>query len=663
MLCVITFLSAFLLFQIELIVAKLFLPSYGGSYLVWGACVVFFQAVLLAGYVFAHYLIKRFGIKTYLKLHIALLFLPFLFFPGHNIHVNDQAASMPLVLDIFVRLFLTIGPVFFILSTVSLVTQSWLAASKLQGREHPYMLYAVSNIGSFAALWTYPFIFEYFMTNTEQLNIWRVAYVVLAVLNILCLYIVGPLEEKVRAEEKVAPVTRGTALRWLCLSAGSVALFLSVTNIITYEVAPVPLLWILPLSIYLLSFVLAFKNKPLVPRWMNTWSVLILVLAMALYVYQRVTLMPAAWAIILFSTALFFLCLHAQNELIKSKPAPGNMTFFYVMISLGGFLGGFVTSWIVPLISRSPVEFLLGVGLLALAYSKKSLRIILIGLLLAAVVFDTTYKTHTSLIKKRNYYGIYDAYDKNGVRTFLHGTTLHGLEWTDQRRMVPLGYYSPLSPLGEVFIKDIFSARRVGAFGLGAGTIAMYAKPDMPMDFYELDPDVVKIAAKHFYYLNLAPGPVKVAIGDARISLAKSGLTYDVLVIDAFGGDSIPFHLINRDVVKLYREHLTSHGGILFHIPNRYFDLEPIVARIAQDLGGYVAFKEAKQDGITMRTFWAVITWDQERFIRLVSEEGWRLTDLTHFKPMATWTDDFSTVLPILKLDDIVESLKQFKRK
>jgi hypothetical protein len=660
LLSLITFISAFLLFQIELIIAKLFLPNYGGSYLVWGACVVFFQAALLAGYVFSHWMVDRFKIKNYLKIHLGLLLLPFLFFPGHTIHVTSQVITLPLVLDVFIRLIATIGPVFFVLSTASLVTQSWLASSSLKRKSHPYILYAISNIGSFAALWSYPFVFEYFLTNTQQLNLWRLFYVLLVGLTVWA-WKTLPVTTSATHKEETIPVSRATAIKWLMLSAAGVVLFLSVTNIITYEVAPVPLLWIIPLSIYLLSFVLTFKSKPWTPKWLQSSGSVIILLGVLLYFQTKVTFLSPAWAIILFNLVLFLLCVYSQHELIKSRPAQGNLTFFYVMISLGGFLGGFVTSWIIPAISKAPVEFLFGLALIAAAFPKKNLKYILLICVAGAFIFDSTYKSHQSLVKLRNYYGIYDIYDRNGVRTFVHGTTLHGLEWTDPaRRYIPLGYYSPMSPMGEVIIKDVFQAKRLGAVGLGAGTMAMYSKPSMPIDFYELDPDVLNIAQKQFWYLSYAPGSVRVAVGDARVSLSNTPIKYDLLVIDAFGGDSIPVHLVNKDVMMLYRSRLSDRGGILLHIPNRYFDLEPVLSNIARELGAYVAIKESKQDGITMHTFWAVITWDQERFAKL-TEDGWRPLDQQKFKSMRTWTDQFSTVLPILKFQELLQSLQHFK--
>lgn len=662
LLSIITFFSAFLLFQIELIIAKLLLPVYGGSYLVWGGCVVFFQAVLLAGYFLAHKGIDFLGLKKYLKVHLCLLLLPFLFFPGRPIHIDHHASNLPLVLDIFLRLIITIGPVFLVLSTASLVTQSWLSKSTHTRRNHPFILYAISNVGSFMALWTYPFLVEPALTHTMQLNIWRIVYVLLVVLTFWAFKTIAVSDVK-EEREVTLPVSRSVAIRWLLLSAAGVMMFLSVTNLITYEVAPIPLLWIIPLSIYLLSFILCFKSKPWYPFWLKPIPAIALCLGVMFYFQVRTSFLPAAWSVILFNLILFFLCLFAQRELIKTKPATGNLTFFYVMISLGGFLGGFVTSWIVPLISYSPVEYLMGLAIIAWVYPHKVTRFVLLGLIVIAIGADYWTNPHHSLVKKRNFYGIYDVFDKNEVRTFVHGTTLHGLEWTTpEKRFIPLGYYSPMSPMGDIFKQDIFNAKRVGAIGLGAGTTAMYSKPDVPMDFYELDPDVLSIAQQHFWYLRMAPGPVRIAIGDARLSLANSpGVIYDLLIVDAFGGDAIPVHLINKDVIGLYREHLSAHGGILFHIPSRYFNLEPVLANIAKATGAFVAMKVAKQDGITLHSFWGILTWDQTRFMRLVTQEGWRALDVADYKPMRTWSDDYSTVMPVLQFDQLWAALTHYK--
>ena len=716
-----TFLSAFLLFQIELIVAKLFLPYYGGSYLVWGACIVFFQAVLLAGYCFAHTFLRRFGACLYLKIHLWLLFIPLLFFPLRNLHLSFSCGPLPLVLDIFWQLTITIGPVFFVLSTMSLVTQSWLAASFLKERNNPYGLYAVSNLGSFAALLTYPFIFEQYLTNTEQLQIWRVLYLILVFTNLLAWRMIKTEGRRVDKTEgfAIAPVSGKEIVRWLVLGAAGVVMFLSVTNIITYEVAPVPLLWVIPLGIYLMAFVLNFKKNPWCPLWISRYISPIIGLAAMMYFLSQKHFLPVLLVIALLCGFLFLICMYTQHRLIQTKPSSDvQMTLFYVMLSLGGFLGGIFTSWVIPLISNTLIEYLVGLLLVALmvpqvskglplwkiclsalllvlafyvwphifnkyhcwsfvllwvavwfsflglASDKKFFAAALIGIILMTPLLEPIWQGDHFIIKKRNYYGIYEIYDtKGGIRVLVHGTTLHGIEFLDQqRRRFPIGYYSPFSAIGSLLIKDVFQAKRIGVVGLGTGTLSMYAKLDCPIDYYELDADVKSLASKYFWYLAEAPGEVNVILGDARLSLKKApDGVYDLLVIDAFSGDSIPIHLVNKDVLVEYRHKLASRGGIVFHITNRYLNLEPVLAKMAADSGAYVALKDVGDEGLNMRSIWCILTWDDDRFIKLITEENWQPLEIDPKDQGRIWSDDYSTILPIINMGELAISLKAFK--
>jgi spermidine synthase len=718
-----TFLSAFLMFQIELIIAKLFLPNYGGSYLVWGACIVFFQAVLLAGYVFAFAFIRRLGMSSYLKIHLWLLLVPFLFFPLRDFHLSFGSFTIPLVLDIFWRLTVTIGPVFFTLSTMSLVTQSWLAVSDLKQRVNPYRLYAVSNLGSFAALLTYPFLIEPDLTNTQQLQIWRILYLVLVLGNCLAWALIktGQNQQKgtVPLSSREQSPSKSEMLRWLCLGAAGVVMFLSVTNIITYEVAPVPLLWVIPLGIYLSAFILNFKKNPWCPSWIVRFIGPIIGLAALMYFLPLKLFLPALIVIAIFCVFLFLICMYTQNQLIRSKPiSDAHMTLFYVMISLGGFLGGILTSWVIPLISNSLIEYLTGLLLVAsmfrpsykklsrwklwacvlmaaaaffiwpyfvktyhlslfvllwagvwcafsgLTYDKKSLSAVLAGLILTTPFLESIWQHEHFIIKKRNYYGIYEVYDnKDGIRVFVHGTTLHGIEFIDQgKRQVPLGYYSPESAIGSLLIADVFQAKRVGVVGLGAGTLSMYSKPSCPVDFYELDPDVKKLATNYFWYLADAPGDVNVILGDARISLNKApDGAYDLLAIDAFSGDSIPTHLVNKDVLAEYRRKLSGRGAIVFHITNRYLNLEPVLAKIAEDSGAYIAVKDVGDQGLNMRSIWCVLTWDDDRFLKLITRQDWQPLEIAPKDQGRIWSDDYSTILPIMNMGEMAASIKAFK--
>ena len=716
---VITFLSAFLLFQIELIVAKLFLPNYGGSYLVWGAAVVFFQAFLFLGYFFAQYAIDRWGIELYRKVHVGLILLPFLFFPGRNLVINYSQEQLPLVVDVFVRLLTTVGPVFFVLSTVSVVWQVWLSRSDLPQRNNPYALYAVSNLGSFAALFSYPFIFELYLNIGQQLMIWRVAYLAFALLNVLAFAWIKAKDHAVQKEKDEGhAVTRSDVLRWLFLGAGGVVMFLSVTNIMTYEVTPVPLFWIIPLGIYLAAFVLNFKRKPWCPRWIVKGIPVILGLSTMLFFLVQQAIFPAIISVILLCCSLFLVCMYCQNQLMAHKPkSDRSLAFFYVVISLGSFLGGFLTSWVVPLISINTFEYLIGLVLIAsvrifdgrakkeglttvaamagwaillvvwpkifvhynifgivilvgaiwlvtteLARSRWALALSLAVIACASSNLESLYKRHESLYKMRNYYGIYEVYDGKQMRSFLHGTTLHGVQFLEGNyRPIPLGYYSPLSPVGEVMIENQKVFKNVALIGLGAGTLAAYGNPRQAYDFYELDPDVYKIAKKYFTYMDISASHNRFIFGDARISLEKNaGAIYDAIIVDAFGGDSIPVHLVNKDVVAKYHGHLSDQGIILFHATNRYLDLEPVLARVANALGAYVGIKDVPDGGFNLRSIWIVMTWNEQAFRHLIQDKGWRPITAGRLADYPVWTDQYSSILPILRLDMLIGAIRAF---
>jgi len=288
----------------------------------------------------------------------------------------------------------------------------------------------------------------------------------------------------------------------------------------------------------------------------------------------------------------------------------------------------------------------------------------LAGIILATPILEPIWQNKQFIIKKRNYYGIYEIYDsKDGIRALIHGTTLHGLEFIDEaRRPVPIGYYSPLSAIGSLLINDTFQAKRVGVVGLGTGTLSIYSKPDCPIDYYELDADVYHLASKYFWYLSQAPGEVNVILGDARLSLKNApDSSYDILAIDAFSGDSIPTHLVNRDVLKEYRQKLNPKGAIIFHITNRYLNLEPVLARIAADAGAYIAIKDVGDEGVNMRSIWCILTWDEDRFLKLITQEDWQPLEISSKYQTNIWTDDFSTILPIINMGELAQSLKVFK--
>lgn len=723
----ITFLSAFLLFQIELIIAKIFLPHYGGSYLVWGSCIVFFQAVLLLGYLYAHYVIRALGIARYRYAHLALLFLPLLFFPGKPLIVTYTGSSFSLAADVFFRLTVTIGPVFFVLSTISLFTQAYLAGSTLPARDNPYALYSVSNLGSFAALLTYPFVFEYFLPLSGQLAVWRGLYFFLIALHIVALPAIKVMIHDAREEKQSVEREKLDVRRWFLLGAGGAMMFLSVNNIITIKIAPLPLLWILPLSIYLLAFVLNFKRSPWCPAWVSGKIHVVLGFSVLLYFFIQQGIFPVMIELVLLSGILFILCMYCQNQLIRSKPRnEQNLTSFYVIISFGSFIGGLMTSWVIPLVATELVEYMIGLVIIGMTlrpsgteakpkiYYLRLIVIFMVLLMLWPIVFYQynifavllllyiVERVYTELVKdrhavvislicilcltsssetfwrgeifwrgekivykKRNYYGLYRVVDSQGIRLLCHGATLHGGQsLKKEKELEPVIYYDRASPIARVMTSHLFNFKRVGVVGLGVGMLATYTKPNQELDFYELDPDIYTIADRYFTYTKHAAAHINYIYGDARLSLDKNASAkYDLLLVDAFGGDAIPVHLLTTEMIEKYKHHLNEGGILMFHISNRYLKLSPVLARTAFVLDARVCHHFGMNPFIPslVASEWVSLTWDENTFKILVNDLKWKSYDKKFLERYQPWTDQYSTILPIIKVEELFNSVKDFK--
>jgi len=722
---IITFLSAFLMFQIELITAKKFLPVYGGSYLVWGACMVFFQAALLLGYVAAHYGTKFLGAGRYLRWHLVLMLVPFLFFPGRPLHVESTHWNIPLSMDVFFRLAVTIGPVFFVLATVSLVTQMWLGHSRLKRESNPYFLYGISNIGSFLALFTYPFLFERYLTLTQQLTIWRGLYGILFLVTAAAFLIIktGRRAEVVHEEKTArASLSRDDVIRWFLLGAGGVMVFLGVNNIITMKIAPLLLLWIIPLGLYLLAYVLNFKRRPWCPAWIDTQSHSLIGFGFLFFLISAQRTLPMPIELLLMLVILFGLCMYCQRRLYRSRPDDQEqLTAFYVVMSLGGFAGGMIVTWIVPLIFTDILEFWIGLIVISLAYiwevprrrglapyfirvslvfmamlvvwpifcksynfwafillffsgwmvfrrlaeSRFGLSFFLIAALCLWPSIEPFWTKEVPVYRERNFYGSYDVVDKRGVRTLYNGDTLHGAQVLAPRfRHIPTTYYSRGTPVGKLIEREGRSFKRMGIAGLGVGTLAAYSKAGRVIDFYELDPDIARIARKYFTYLSDAQGKVNIIFGDARLSVERrKGKPYDLIVVDTFGSDAIPFHLLTKEMVRIYRKNLTDNGVLLFHITNRYLRLDPILARVGGALGADVSSQRgaALNTDLTLHTAWVAMTWSQKQARLLRSDLGWVPLNENSYPGVRPWTDDYIYVLPVIETGKVLKVFKDFK--
>jgi hypothetical protein len=652
---VVAFLGAFLLFSLELIVARRLLPGFGGSAHVWTTAMMVFQGLLLAGYVYAERVLRggRYG-----RAHLVLLALPALLLPLKVWAWPDQ-----LVLSLLV----SIGLPFFVLSTTSTVLQSW--------RGGAYELYAASNAGSLAALIAYPLLIEPFLSLRAQHLVWSALYVAFAALHAR----LAPRERLPPAAPR-APAALADEAEWLLLSLGPSAALLAATNLLTLDFAAVPLLWALPLSLYLLTLIAGFKKRPWYPRrlslavvWvMACWAAAVVVTVLfSSGLPDGFSLLRRVWVVnklAYICASLFLLCLICHHALARSRPDPARLPRFYTSIALGGFLGSVLVAVVMPRLARRlPMPELdwalagaLSIGALMWrgrrAQGEGESRPAVASLAFVGFLALWFYVKQSPAFEPgavhglRNVYGYYRVVDKDGERRFFHGNTLHGIQRLEPARAdEPLLYYARSAPIGEVYALFGRDFRRVGVVGLGVGALAAYSRAGQEVDFFELDPDVEAIARRWFTFLSRGRGAVRVLIGDGRLTLGRLGGRYELLVLDAFSGGAIPVHLLTREALRLYDGRLAPSGVVAIHVTNRFLNLRPVLAALARDRGWLAVAKQANvapRAGERSISSWIVLTGDRGK-IDALRAAGWESLD---GEPQArVWTDDYASLLSALR--------------
>ncbi len=708
-------------------IAKALLPRFGGSNLVWGACMVFFQGMLLSGYVYAHSVQRKLGVYKYAKLHWILLFAPVLFFPFKFGSIISSISIYGEVFTILKLLTLMISLPFITLSTTSLVLQRWLSISKTSESENPYVLYSASNLGSLIALITYPVLFEPFFTLKEQGNIWWSCYIFFIILNLLC-FPVNP-DEQAKSSKNSTKTSPLSIFIWGGLSCGACAILLATTNIITFDVASVPFLWVMPLSIYLLTFILTFKKKCWYPKCIPLIAYWSMTVGTILYFLSRLqSELPVAVTIFLYLIILFIVCLYCHGTLISLRPKnTHSLTSFYVSISFGGLIGTVLVSYIVPELSTSPIEYLIAFFIISstfgiidhflkktssisdisgkISYKKK---ILITSLWIISVIFTLTFLPYfivkiypdiylitiqmllaiplclilrgmsrrpwkfavimlsviflinqtpkyvanmSNVIRVRNFYGIYTIFERNNLRILQHGTVHHGKQYIKgPKKEIPLSYYHPSTPAGEILKKRFFECNNVGMIGLGTGAMAAYFQKGNSFTIYELDPDNIKIAKKYFSFLRDAEKrgvDLKYVSGDGRRSLKKEpDKLYDLLIIDAFSSDSIPVHLMTVEAISEYFRVLKEDGLLLMHISNKMLHLEPVVFSIAQVLNIPIGIKTnfGKVDEDADLTVWVALSKDVKKMNFLFEKLRWNIKNENVPGLPRPWTDQYSNI-------------------
>ena len=683
-------LSAFLLFEVQPVIAKMILPWFGGSSAVWSTCMLFFQLVLVLGYAYAHWLNKiaprKQAITHISLLAISLAALPIIPSPAWK-HSGIGQPS----LTILALLAVTVGLPYFVLSSTSPLLQAWYARTRRGGL--PYRLFALSSFCSMLALLTYPFLIEPNLSSRMQGLSWSAGFVGFTLLCAVTAWRRSAEAMRARISHRMDEVKTEKAgidsapswttnLLWLALAAVASILLLAVTTHLTQDVAAIPFLWILPLATYLLSFIMCFELPRLYHRAIFIPLLVVSLAFMAYRLQPDPAKMGMRLVIGLFALSLFVCCMVVHGELVRLKPQPRYLTGFYLMVSLGGAVGGVFVGLVAPYVFHAYYEFPVGLALCALVavivfgralavtptaprhWMQAGIGIMVVLLagyfyFLGSIMFQLVdgYR-----VVARNFYGqlrVSDdgdpRIDDDASRKLVHGAINHGQQMLrEEYRRLPVTYFCPESGIGRAMKALEGHPRRIGILGLGCGTLAAYGRPGDTLRIYEINPLVLEIAGREFTYLKDTPAKVEVALGDARLVLESeptgSGQLFDILVMDAFSGDSVPVHLIAKEAFAIYFRHLKPAGILAVNISNTYLALDPVMERAANAFDKVALvyhWNPKKDDAMCFSCSWTLFM-DRET-AAAHPELRYGAEVLRQKRPFRVWTDDFSNMFSILK--------------
>lgn len=712
------FASAFLAFWIQPLFAKLVLPRYGGAPAVWTTASLFFQVVLLAGYTYAHVL-ARLPLKTQLALHVILVTAALVALPINVAAIEPDAAAP--VLSLLAVLAVSLGIPFFALAATAPLLQQWFSRTGHRHADDPYFLYSASNAGSLIALIGYPFALEPLLGLRQQTLAWSVGCAVFAALLVACgagvwrqrrIQVSGshPPYSATSIDAVQDTPTRRTRLWWFLLAFAPSSLMLGVTQHITSEIAAAPLLWLVPLMIYVLTFIIAFARRQRVPaRAIDRIQPLAVILLLLVWPLNDVKSVLLVHLTVFAVTAM--MC-HA--ELARMRPTVRHLTSFYLWLSIGGAAGGAFNALVAPVVFDSVLEYPLALALACALRTAPGARRSWMDLVPAAVLaaaFAILFAAgvrpfaHTGwaivlylqvvgvtlyiitprplqfalavlvvlfaapiihsgervLERHRSFFGVHSVLrdETGGFNVLMHGITIHGAQYLDPaKRTKPTTYFHEDSPIGQVLsvLGRNGSLNRVAVIGMGTGTLACHRAPDRKWTFFEIDPVVVQLAQdrRHFTFLSECAPDARIVTGDGRLTFAREPVgAYDLIVIDTFSSDAIPAHMITREALALYLGRLRPNGIVAFHITNQYLDLVPVLARLAADAGVAALMPGPRLDIqlderlAALPSSWVAMARDPARFAQLAAEENWG--PLPKAPSARVWTDDFSNVLGALK--------------
>lgn len=678
------FLSAFLLFQVQPMIGKAILPWFGGTPAVWSTLMLMFQVLLTGGYAYATWLNER--AKRQSSIHVALiavttalLVLRSFFVDSPILPTFDSSSIIKSpVLEIMGLLLTSIAAPFFILASNSPLIQAWF--SRLHPTRSYARLYALSNVGSLLGLLTYPILIEPNFTLRTQGWIWTIGFLIFGLLTGWIALQSGRAAPRSKpvVESRVAGETASRSLvsLWIALSATASLFLLSVTNQISQDVAVIPFLWILPLTIYLLSFILTFSGDRAYNRKMYA-ILFMLSLSATLYVMLNATRVHVYWQILAYSVLLFAACMLCHGELYLLRPSADQLTTFYLMVSIGGALGGVFVSLVAPVIFNGYWEFFVGLAMLVAIvltlfrarrdyHAMARFVFTVFSLVTVMLAVLSIYFSETSF-SKRNFYGVIRVQQEligdppQRANLMSHGITVHGLQFLSDLKVpnIPTTYYVPESGAGLAILNHpkYGHNQRVGLLGLGVGTLVAYSQQGDVYRLYEINPVVVDLAAgvgDYFSFLSDSEADLTVVTGDARISLQHeldqgNAQNFDVLVLDTFSSDSIPVHLVTKEAFAIYLAHLAPDGIIAAHITNLHLDLQPVFWQLAQHYGLSMArINYAGDSKGGYASHWILLARDPTLLeIPAIQEHS---IDLTGYSTnIKLWTDDYSNLFQILK--------------
>jgi hypothetical protein len=670
------FLSALLLFSVQPLFAKMVLPRLGGTPAVWSVAMVFFQAMLLAGYAYAHAIVRYAGLTAGFLIHIAVLAIAVIWLPFQIASGFDQAPESGVAFWLLALFFVSIGVPFFAVSANAPLLQAWFSKTGHRHAHDPYFLYGASNLGSFFALLSYPVLFEPAFAVSEQSRLWFAGYIALCIGVAICGLAVRSFSNgRAKAAYQDAPVqhaeprpvpTASLRLSWIGLASVPSGLLVAVTAHISTNVAAAPFLWVMPLALFLLTFVITFQRRPIIPHlWMRAaLPVIIVAASVSMAGYLPVGIVTES-AIHL--AAFFVAAMVCHGELVARRPDASHLTEFYLAMSLGGVLGGAFTALLSPVIFTTVLEYpiLIAAAMLALPEMRALIRrmpLIVVPVIVVVVATTLWSGSRTVIDRDRGFFGVLTvSASLDGLnRLFSHGNTVHGAQRVADvapgaGRPEPLTYYTAEGPLAYAVNSHrdrLGRPANVGIVGLGVGSLACYAGQGDNWRYYEIDPAVIRVATdpKRFRFLSACTPDAPIIVGDARLTVAREpdGI-FDILVIDAFSSDAIPVHLMTREAIAGYVAKLAPGGILVIHISNRYMELRSIIAAIATSenlAGAGLLHRRSPEENAALRaTTEAVVLARSPDDIRHFVDRGWQPFDASTAGGVRAWTDDYSNII------------------